>query len=246
MRGPGAVPHKSGTNRTTRRHPMSTSVTPTFPQAIGRPDHQGSGHGSTSRATSANAAWAPKTCPRRAGRPPGWPPPERKRPVVDRVWHPADLPHGYRAATRGQSYPRPSPITSRAAPGPPHGRAPPGRRDATRLPARKIIRACRLAERHYDLSAYRHTARHGTPPSPLQTTGSPPSSHDASYHWTRSTSGPSLGRGTLGSIEKPGEIARAFLPLNPLASSHWRRWRSVERTSWPVSRILLAVAFPSS
>jgi len=50
--------------------------------------------------------------------------------------------------------------------------------------------------------------------------------------------GPSLGRETSGSTEKPREVARAFPLVNPTASSHWSRWRGAGRTSWPVSRIL--------
>jgi hypothetical protein len=37
--------------------------------------------------------------------------------------------------------------------------------------------------------------------------------------------------------EKPGEVARAFLVINPAASPHQRRRQGVGRTSWPVSRI---------
>jgi hypothetical protein len=55
------------------------------------------------------------------------------------VWHPADLPEGYHAAPRGQAW-QPRPAVGRdAAPGEPRGRAMPGRRDATRLPAFKIV-----------------------------------------------------------------------------------------------------------
>jgi hypothetical protein len=42
-------------------------------------------------------------------------------------------------------------------------------------------------------------------------------------HRARSTPGPSPGRRTSRSIEKPGEIARAFLLVNPAPSSRWRR-----------------------
>ncbi len=90
-----------------------------------------------------------KTCPRRAGRSPEWPATSaggRLWPGVDRVWHPVDLPQGYHTAPRGQSYASSSPVTSRAAPGAPRGRATPGRRDATRAPACKIIRGRRAAE----------------------------------------------------------------------------------------------------
>ncbi len=67
MPGPGRRRYKSGTSRTTRRYPMSTNVTPTFPQATGRRVikallsvlpaalHQQTQHGPTT------------PCPRRAG-----------------------------------------------------------------------------------------------------------------------------------------------------------------------------------
>jgi hypothetical protein len=51
------------------------------------------------------------------------------------------------------------------------------------------------------------------------------------------TLGPSSGRQTSRSREKPGEVARTFLLVNSAASLRWRRWRSAGRTSWPVSRI---------
>ncbi len=50
--------------------------------------------------------------------------------------------------------------------------------------------------------------------------------------------GPSPGRRTSRSSEKPGEVARAFLLVNSTASPRWCRWRRVGRTSWPISRIL--------
>jgi hypothetical protein len=50
--------------------------------------------------------------------------------------------------------------------------------------------------------------------------------------------GPSPGRRTSRSSEKPGEVAKAFLLVNSTASSRWRRWGRVGRTSWPISRIL--------
>lgn len=62
------------------------------------------------------------------------------------VWHSADLPEGYHAAPRGQAW-EARPVVGRdAAPGEPRGRAKPGRRDAARLPAFKIISGCRLSE----------------------------------------------------------------------------------------------------
>jgi hypothetical protein len=83
-------------------------------------------------------------------------------------------------------------------------------------------------------------SRRGLPPSwravgLRQADGTPHSPRRA-----RSTLGPSLGRRTSRSIEKPGEAPRAFLLANPTASAYWRRWRSAGRTSWPVSRILPA------
>ena len=54
----------------------------------------------------------------------------------------------------------------------------------------------------------------------------------------RSTLGPSSGHRTSRSIEKPGQVARAFLLVNPAASPRWSRRRSAGRTSWPISRIL--------
>ena len=51
---------------------------------------------------------------------------------------PASL-KGYHTPGRGQSHARHAPISSRAAPSLPRGRAPPDRRDATRPPASKII-----------------------------------------------------------------------------------------------------------
>ena len=50
--------------------------------------------------------------------------------------------------------------------------------------------------------------------------------------------GPSLGRRTSRTTEKPREASRAFLLANPAASTYWRRWQGVGRTSWPISRIL--------
>jgi hypothetical protein len=58
---------------------------------------------------------------------------------------------GYHAATRGQSHTRPLPVASRAAPGSPRGRAPPGRQDATQLPACKIIRSGPARIKPHDL-----------------------------------------------------------------------------------------------
>ena len=115
---------------------MPTNVTrrhPAFPQATVRPDRQHPGHPSPSRATSASAAPVQnKTCPRRAGRPPGWPATTRAGlGWVDRVWRPVvppGLPHG----TPGAELPESSPVASSAGPGPPCGRAPPGRRQAVR------------------------------------------------------------------------------------------------------------------
>jgi hypothetical protein len=58
---------------------------------------------------------------------------------VGRVWHPIDLPEGYHTPARGQSRTVHASVPSRAAPGLACGRAAPGRRDATRGPARKIV-----------------------------------------------------------------------------------------------------------
>jgi hypothetical protein len=79
-------------------------------------------------------------CPRRAGRPPGWP---GTRICcgwawAGWVWHPAGLPKGYHTTPQGQSHTMHAPVPSRPAPGPPRGRAAPGRRDATRAPTCKI------------------------------------------------------------------------------------------------------------
>jgi hypothetical protein len=67
-------------------------------------------------------------------------------PDEGRVWPPVDLPMGYHTAPREQSNTRPSLVASRAAPGTPRGQAKPGRREATRAPARKIIRDGQAAE----------------------------------------------------------------------------------------------------
>jgi hypothetical protein len=58
---------------------------------------------------------------------------------VGRVGHPLDLPKGYHTPARGQSQTTHAPVPSRAAPGLACGRAVPGRGDAPRLPACKII-----------------------------------------------------------------------------------------------------------
>lgn len=58
---------------------------------------------------------------------------------VGRVWHPSASLQGYHTPARGQSHARHAPVPSRAAPGPPRGRAPPGRRDATRSPVSKMV-----------------------------------------------------------------------------------------------------------
>ncbi len=73
-----------------------------------------------SATTSAN-----KTCPRRAGRSPGWPATSAVLGWVGWIGCgiPSTSPQGYHTATRGQSYMRPSPVASRAAPGSPRGRA---------------------------------------------------------------------------------------------------------------------------
>jgi hypothetical protein len=63
--------------------------------------------------------------PRRAGRPPGWRGASSRRP-------PRGLPHGDPGAELGRRRPA---VASRAAPGPPRGRALPGRRDDARAPA---------------------------------------------------------------------------------------------------------------
>lgn len=49
--------------------------------------------------------------------------------------------------------------------------------------------------------------------------------------------GPSPGRRTSRSSEKPGELARAFHRSSPLHHPSSARWRSAARTSWPISRI---------
>jgi hypothetical protein len=100
---------------------------PAFPSKL----HQQPQHGPTT------------TCPRRTGRFPGWPTTSTNAagPSVGRAWHPVDLPRGYHTASPGQSYTSPSPVASRAAPGVPYGRAH-CQRDATRLPAFKIITSC--------------------------------------------------------------------------------------------------------
>ena len=55
-----------------------------------------------------------------------------------RVWHPAGLPKGYHTTAQGQSHMTHAPVPPRAAPGPPRGRAAPGRRDAPRATTCKI------------------------------------------------------------------------------------------------------------
>jgi hypothetical protein len=73
------------------------------------------------------------------------------------VWHPVDLPEGYHTAPRGQAW-RARPAVGRdAAPGEPRGRAMPGRRDATQLPACKIVSGCRASERRHDTRRHRVT-----------------------------------------------------------------------------------------
>jgi hypothetical protein len=52
---------------------------------------------------------------------------------------PSTSPEDYHTAVRGQSDTTPVPVPSRAAPRLPCGRAAPGRRDATRAPASKIV-----------------------------------------------------------------------------------------------------------
>jgi hypothetical protein len=58
---------------------------------------------------------------------------------VGGVRHPLDLPEGYHTPGRGQSRTAYASVPSRAAPGPACGRAVPGRRDAARTPACKIV-----------------------------------------------------------------------------------------------------------
>jgi hypothetical protein len=106
----------------------------------------------------------------------------------------------------------------------------------------------RATTRQPEGRAKRHTRRFPSRAAPGLTYGrAAPDRRDATQSQrARSISGPSPGRRTSRSIEKPEEVARAFLLVNSAALLRWRRWRSARRTSWPVSRILLVVDFPSS
>jgi hypothetical protein len=61
---------------------------------------------------------------------------------------------------------------------------------------------------------------------------------EMSHQRARSTHGPSSSCRTPRHIEKPGEVARAFLVVNLGAPLRWRLGGSPGWTSWPVSRIL--------
>lgn len=139
-----AVPgNKSSTNRITQHHPTSTNIDqhrPASPQMKPRSDRQSPGRSCLSCATSANAARSTKTCPRRAGRPPGWSGTRIPATGPGRAGCgiPPASPKGYHTTAQGQSHTRHAPVPSRAAPGPPRGWATPGRRDATQAVACKI------------------------------------------------------------------------------------------------------------
>lgn len=101
------------------------------------------------------------------------------------VWHPADLPQGYHTAPRGHAWQSPPAVGRGGAPREPRGRATPGGRDATRLPARKIISGCRHPK-HRDI---RHAIARATPNSiaTRQTVGpeAPPDGGCPACHLTR-------------------------------------------------------------
>jgi hypothetical protein len=83
---------------------------------------------STRPAVTANAARLDPTTPRprRARRPPGWP--DTRIAAAGRAGCgiPPASPKGYHTAAQGQSHMTHAPVLSRAAPGPPRGRAVPG------------------------------------------------------------------------------------------------------------------------
>jgi hypothetical protein len=65
------------------------------------------------------------------------------------VWHPIDLPEGYHPVPRGQAWQARPAVEQDVAPGPPGGRAAPGRRDATQAQhARSVIAAEIVVEKH--------------------------------------------------------------------------------------------------
>jgi hypothetical protein len=124
----GGTRSKSGTSPATRRHPTSTNITrrPRMPPPVSTiKTLAGVRPAALHQQTQCRST---KQCPRRAGKSPGWPATSAggTGPGVDRVWHPVDPPEGYQTATRGRVTPRPSPVASRASPGSPRGRAPPG------------------------------------------------------------------------------------------------------------------------
>ena len=81
------------------------------------------------------------------------------------VWHPVELLEGYHAAPRGHAWQARPAVGKDGAPGEPRGRAAPDRRDATRLPACKIISGCMLWIRHHDTGGPSHgRRRHGIAP----------------------------------------------------------------------------------
>jgi hypothetical protein len=128
---------------------------------------------------------------------------------------PSTSPRGYHTTTRGQRDTRPPPVASRAAPGSPRGRATPGRRDATRVPASKIIR---------DRSVSRNLSRPpGTPPHGPTWNRTMIKYLQGDRHRARTTRGndgketpgPALGRRTSGSIENAWRSSESIPPSQP-------------------------------
>jgi hypothetical protein len=147
MPSPRVTRYKSGTDCATHHWPTS----PNIPQVTHRPDHEGLSRRSPSRATSPNAEPPNQNMPSPGGQVSGMTGHQRERDWagVGRVGDPADLPRGATTRRPGGRATRGSPpVTSSAAPVPPRGWATPGRRDAPRLPARKIT-CGQAAEGHH-------------------------------------------------------------------------------------------------
>jgi hypothetical protein len=124
-------------------HPILTNIHQrhlTFPQLIGGINGRSTGRRCLSGATSANAARPDHTTPSPGGQASGMAGTQESlrlglggQGVASRR-----PPKGYHTTAQGQSHMTHAPVPSRAVPGPPRGRAAPGRRDATRAPMCKI------------------------------------------------------------------------------------------------------------
>jgi hypothetical protein len=122
-------------------HPTLANITQHFRRSPAVPITKSLAGVPQPRYISKRSTAQPKPCPRRAGRVSGMA--DHERCCGWAGWAgcgiPSTSPQGYHTPARGQSQTTHAPVPSRAAPGLACGRATPGRRDATQLPACKIV-----------------------------------------------------------------------------------------------------------